>query len=101
MTNVRIEIIREPTPFERETWVFVHADWVDYTAIPFILDGYTLARRETKRHSYKPVAWYTRMDNRGATIRVAHEVPWPDDLEAEVLDRARALVRVVRPKGGE
>ena len=60
-----------------------------------VLDRYTYLERASKRHKYRAVRWYERINARDSTVKL-DEVPFPDDVTEEALAEVRSRFYVVK-----
>lgn len=63
----------------KEVWEF----WFYDRDMTLYLDSYRVFERLTKRHGYKCIFDYTRINQRNNTIKSITDVPWPDDVVKE------------------
>lgn len=80
----RISVTVDSGDLKREVYLF----WLYDSRLTLYLDHYELLARETKRHSWKPKAWYDRLSRRNATLKEEVEVP----LTEHVIESARQQV---------
>ncbi len=83
--------VRRETPgtLDAQEWTFTLID------NQIVLDRYMELSRPTKRHKEQGTRWYERLDHRSNTLTLA-EVPLPDDVAAEALQKVVSQFRVVR-----
>lgn len=74
------QVVKDQTPLEQMKWLF----WFHGGDTTIYLDSYHFYRRNTKRHAFKAVEWYTRLDQRNNTLK-EENVPLPDDVKTAAL----------------
>lgn len=87
--------------FTQQRWVF----WVtcdrSYAGVMVFIEEYYEEERPSRRHKFRPVRGYRRIDQRymgqfeGIDV---DDVPLPDDVEAEAMERVMDSVLVSRWK---
>ena len=74
-----------------EVWKF----WFyDYYGL-LVLDYYAKMSRPTKRHKFRADEWWSRLDNRGSSLKI-EDVPFPDDVTTEAREKFIAQIKVVK-----
>lgn len=89
---MNIEITRFNSELSKRIWRFNFG--AEYGDVFLVLDGYSLLERATKRHSWKAIEWYRRLDNRGSTLKYSG-VQVPDDVIKEVKDQIITAIEFV------
>lgn len=88
-----IEVIRQPNNLNREVWQF-HAMTGHRLEIVVILEYYYKQNRSSARHKWISDEYYSRT-GRGSSLKVG-EVPLPDDVAQEALQKFMEQVKVVK-----
>lgn len=81
-------VTRSDGELREQVWVFVVTD-----ALSIVLDRYEDRSRPTKRHKVRTQRRYDRILCRNGTMS-AEEVPWPDDVVAEILATVKSELTV-------
>lgn len=78
---------------ERQVWKFGFAYW-NYRP-EFVLEYYAVESRATKRSKWRPTDGqkWSRLFSRDNKIDF-DDVPKPDDVEQEALEKARAMIKI-------
>jgi len=96
MWNIKIE--RPDGDLRTEIWTF----WYWDSAHAFVLDKFDRCGRASRRHKFRVLDKYDRLEWRhwgsrdGARRLLLEEVPWPDDVIAEVRSRFAGDLRITQ-----
>lgn len=99
--SMRLEVVRErgDKKLRRQRWVFWVTTDRSYQGISCFIDEYYEEERPSTRHKFRPKRGYKRIDRRymGQFIGVeVEDVPLPEDVEAEALERIMDSIVVSR-----
>lgn len=93
----RITITRQQDDLTQAEWTF----WFEESDSTLFLANYTLSKRESKRHKFKPVEWYDRLDRRNNKIKNIDDVPFPNDVTAEARQQFIDKITVTLKRKGD
>lgn len=89
-----MEVVREIDELTKETWSFIFID--SYSAL--VLNTHSLSKRASTRHrKYKDLENFNRIMGRENTL-TEEEVPFPEDVEAEALEKFFDTIRCIKWK---
>jgi hypothetical protein len=84
-----VEVTRNDSPLQQHWWRF----WFDDRNCVLWLDYYSLNERQSTRHKFKSVHYYTRTDRRSCNIAL-DDVPLPQDVQDEAKGSLIARITV-------
>lgn len=88
----QIFVVRpHPSQLQQSVWEF----WFNASSGALVLDLYKEERRVTRRHKFAWYRHYSRLDRRNSDMAV-HDVPFPEDVQAEALEQFTNQITVVR-----
>lgn len=94
MSAIYISVERIPEPrLAKLQWDF----WFNDSQHRLVLDRWTASQRATRRHGFKAVAYWYRLERRDSRMTALEFVPLPDDIMADAIAQFTRRLTIGKP----